>query len=166
MPYARKVSAEQNCLQLILNHAERIARFWPLSQRRETPVGRRALSRSTTSAHVTCNGATSYPRLWWVPQRPARWISACILMADKCCRNTGSCLIKCTASHPAGQYSCSKIACFHLIQTLFIFLSSMEQPDERNTQKHNLITVLYWTAIEPLYIEEHILRLLKRAAVL
>jgi len=102
-PYEQKVSAEQNCPQLILNHAERTARFWPLSQCWETPVGRRALSRSTTSVHVTCNGTTSYPWLWWVPQRPARWISTCILRSDKCCWNTGSCLINYTASHPAGQ---------------------------------------------------------------
>lgn len=165
-PYEQKVSAEQNCLQLALNHAERTARFWPLSQCRETPVGRRALSRSTTSGHVTWNGATSYPRLWWVPQRPAWWISTCNLMADKCCWNTGSCLINYTALHPAGQFSCSKLTCFHLIQTIFIFLSSMDQPDERNAHKHNLVAVLHWAATEPPYIKDHILRLMKRAAVL
>ena len=42
----------------------------------------------------------------------------------------------------------------------------MDQPDERNTQKHNLTPVLYWAATDPPYIRDHILRLLKRAAVL
>ena len=42
----------------------------------------------------------------------------------------------------------------------------MDQPDERNTQKRNIIAVLYWAATEPPYIKDHTMRLKKRAAAL
>jgi hypothetical protein len=42
----------------------------------------------------------------------------------------------------------------------------MDQPDERNIEKHNLMAGLHGAATESPYIKDHILRLLKRAVVL
>jgi hypothetical protein len=103
---------------------------------------------------VTRNAATSHPRLWRVPQalhtqRRASWISTCILIADKFPWNIAFCLINYTASHPAVQETSQPLPWEPRSLRVSNFLSSAEQPYERNTQMLSLFFTAHQLILSP-----------------